>query len=130
MKIVIIEDSRLAARMIALLVERRGWTVMGHADSAEQAMALIARDRPDAVTMDLELPGGGSLDLLAALTGALGLPVVVVSAATYEGSPAVAEALRCGADACIDKASLGRSEALCEALAIAARRPAATDRGD
>jgi two-component system, chemotaxis family, protein-glutamate methylesterase/glutaminase len=119
MNVVIVEDSGVMARMLQMLIERHGWCVAGRAESAEAALALIASVRPDVVTLDLTLAGGGSLTLLKAVTEGLGIPVVVVSAAVYEGSPAVAEALKSGADACVDKASMGKSDALLDALIAA-----------
>jgi CheY-like chemotaxis protein len=117
--IVVVEDSGLMARMLTLLIERRGWRVIGYATSAKDASVIIRRLQPDLVTLDLSLDDGGSLDLLVEISDDIGIPVLVISGATYEGSPATAEALRLGAELCIDKAAAGQPECLYAALETA-----------
>jgi CheY-like chemotaxis protein len=46
-------DTRLLAR---LLLERAGYAV-AEAETAEDALAVMAEDRPDVVLLDLQLPG-------------------------------------------------------------------------
>ena len=45
--------------------------VVGEAEDAEQAIAVITATRPDVVVLDVHLPGGGGRAVLAALAGAL-----------------------------------------------------------
>jgi two-component system chemotaxis response regulator CheB len=122
LNVVIVEDSSLITKVLAMLIERNGGKVVGQAISAAEAMTIVRERRPDVVTMDLNLVGGGSLDLIGQFVD-LEVPVVVVSAATYVGSPATAEALREGANACVDKARIGEGDLLWRALTGAAARP-------
>jgi chemotaxis response regulator CheB len=103
------------AKILTRLIESRGWCVVGRASSAIEARSVVPACQPDLVTLDLHLPDGGSLDLVEHLAR-IAVPVVVISAATYEGSPATAEALRNGASACVDKTCLGRPEQLWSTL--------------
>jgi chemotaxis response regulator CheB len=107
LRVLVIEDSAasLAAIRLALTLQT-GWSVAGHAADAHTALALCKTLNPDVVTLDLNIAGGGSLELLSTLRWDYQVPVVVVSASTYEGSPATAEALMAGAEACIDKARI------------------------
>jgi DNA-binding NarL/FixJ family response regulator len=45
--------------------------VVGEAEEAQQAIAVITATRPDVVVLDVHLPGGGGRAVLAALVGAL-----------------------------------------------------------
>ncbi|MDO6413465.1 response regulator [Sphingomonas sp. BIUV-7] len=109
MRVVIVEDSGLVVRILTVLIERRGWSVVGHTSSAKEALTMIRASRPDLVTLDLNLPEGGSLELIGEVAR-LAVPVVVISGATYEGSPATTEAFRYGASDCIDKSFIGQPE--------------------
>jgi chemotaxis response regulator CheB len=103
------------AKILTRLVESRGWCVAGRASCAKEALSVVQACQPDLVTLDLHLPDGGSLDLIEQLAR-MQVPVIVISAATYEGSPATAEAFRNGASACVDKTCLGRPEELWSTL--------------
>ena len=61
-----------------------------------EALALIASEAPDAVLLDLKMPGRDGLDVLDELGPALAdLPVIVITA--FGGSAAAIEAMRRGA---------------------------------
>lgn len=63
------------------MLERRGYTVVGEAESAASAMESRGRLRPDAALVDVRLPDGDGFELAAALTRAdPELAVVLVSA--------------------------------------------------
>jgi DNA-binding NarL/FixJ family response regulator len=47
-------------------------TVVGEAESAEEAVAVIRSTRPDVVLLDVHLPGGGGRAVLDMLTGDVG----------------------------------------------------------
>jgi CheY-like chemotaxis protein len=67
-RVLIVDDSgpfRGAARR---LLERRGYQVVGEADSAAAAFNAVERLKPDAVLLDVRLPDGSGLDLCALLT--------------------------------------------------------------
>lgn len=105
MKIVIVEDSAVSAAVIERVLEQKaGWQVVGIVPDAEAALALCADMRPDVLTLDLHSPRGDGLEQLSDIRTRCTVPIVVVSASTYEGSPVTAEALIRGADAVFDKA--------------------------
>ncbi len=71
------------------LLERRGYTVVGEADSAASAMDAVNRLAPDAVLLDLRLPDADGFELSAALVRAHPeLAVLLASADRAVPSPA------------------------------------------
>jgi DNA-binding NarL/FixJ family response regulator len=77
------------------LLERRGYTVVGEANSAATAIDACAQLRPDAVLMDIRLPDGDGFELSSALTRAdPELAVLLVSADRVPPSAARVQASR------------------------------------
>lgn len=98
--LLLVEDSRHAAEAMRLLARRLGLRLR-RADSLAMAHCHLAVYRPDVAVIDLGLPDGSGLDLIADL-GARAAPlrrVVAISADPY----AEPEALAAGADAFIAK---------------------------
>jgi chemotaxis response regulator CheB len=122
LKVLVVEDSAVSFAAIRLAMKLMpDWHVEQARDVAN-AIELGATTKPDVITLDLNLPGGGGLDLIGTIKAAFDLPVIIVSASTYEGSPVTAEALARGADACVDKARiLSDAPKFLEALDAAVR---------
>lgn len=81
--VLVVEDDDALARVVQTLLERRGLTV-SRAHGQQQALRMLQTHPPDVLVLDLGLPDGSSLDLVAHLRdgGQLtGLPLVVYSAA-------------------------------------------------
>lgn len=93
--VVIVDDDVPAARAIAASLVDAGYrTIM--AEDPVQAMTVIRRESPDLILLDLTLPGGGGLPLLARLLSIAATsmtPVIVMS----ESPGAAMEAMRTGA---------------------------------
>jgi DNA-binding response OmpR family regulator len=60
MRILIVEDDRLMAAGLALMVESAGHEVVGHAATVRAAMDLARARTPDLTLMDIDLGLGGS----------------------------------------------------------------------
>ena len=56
-RILIVEDERIVAEDIRLILESLGYTVPAIGSSAEEAVAHAAKDKPDLVLMDIVLQG-------------------------------------------------------------------------
>ena len=102
-RLVIVEDDDEVRALIELMVElddrfeHVGSAVDGHA-----AVALVSEQRPDAVVLDLELPGLGGLDAI----GLMGLRSPESRIVVFSGFPdpvTLIDVLRLGADAYLDK---------------------------
>lgn len=81
-RILLIEDEANIAEALRFLLTRDGWQVDAHADGAT-ATALIRSLRPDAVILDVMLPGRSGyeiLDDLRADPATSTLPVLVLTA--------------------------------------------------
>lgn len=80
-RILVCEDDADVARLISLMLVKAGFAA-DTAHSAEQAIDCLARDRYDAVTVDLKMPGQSGAAFIAALRRdekTRDLPVVVIS---------------------------------------------------
>ena len=64
-RIVLVDDHALVLAGLRMLIESQaGLAVVGEASSGEQALALVARERPEIVLLDLDLGGRSGLDLI------------------------------------------------------------------
>jgi two-component system chemotaxis response regulator CheB len=110
-RVLIVEDS-LNVRMLLkrLLEEDPVIVVIGSASNPYEAAALIAREVPDVITLDLEMPRMNGLTFLKRLMNQHPLPVVVVSSFTEERRELAIEALALGASEIITKPALPAAE--------------------
>ncbi len=93
--VLIAEDDRAIRFSLACSLRASGYRVVEVGDG-DEALVRVGRDGPDAVLLDLKMPGRDGLAVLAALGPALAeLPVIVITA--YGGSAAAIEAMRRGA---------------------------------
>lgn len=74
LKVLLVDDERLARaelrRLLAPHVQRGAVEIAGEAASAADAIAQIAKLRPDLLLLDVQMPGASGFDLLAALDDA------------------------------------------------------------
>lgn len=104
LRVLVVDDSLTIRAMVEALISRqKGCRVVGVAADVPTARAMIRDLVPNVVTLDLNMPGIDGFAFLDELKKYPHAPVIVVSSATSEGSPAVEEALRRGAEACFDK---------------------------
>jgi len=93
--VLVADDDRTIRRNLVLLLRSEGYEALEAADGGE-ALARVRADGPDAVLLDLKMPGRDGLEVLAELGPALAdLPVIVITA--FGGSAAAIEAMRRGA---------------------------------
>ena len=96
-KLLIVDDSALMRKLLEKIFNETGEFDLRIARSGEEALEEIARDRPDVVTLDINMPGMGGLACLDRIMIEHPTPVVMVSSLTAEGERMTLEALRCGA---------------------------------
>jgi CheY-like chemotaxis protein len=83
-KILIADDSRFQVALLSNSVEERGFEVVSALDALQAWMTAI-RSFPDAIVLDINMPGGSGIEVLKRLrisTKTRHIPVVVVSANT------------------------------------------------
>lgn len=120
-RIMTVDDHPALRDGIAAMVELQSDMVMvGEASDGAMAVAAYANLRPDVTLMDLQMPGMGGIEAIAAIRReARGARIIVLT--TYEGDVQAAQALRAGASAYLLKSSL-RMELLDTIRAVHAGR--------
>jgi two-component system chemotaxis response regulator CheB len=97
-RVAIADDSPFTCRLLQSYLETDGeCEIVGVAHDAGTTRALVTRERPDVLTLDLEMPGGHGLDLLSDIVGRTPLPVVVISGVTRKAAATTLRALELGA---------------------------------
>lgn len=87
LSVLIVDDeplARLRLRTLLGAVTQPALVIAGEAGSAEQAMALVRREPPDLLLLDVRMPGRGGLALAAALRELPRRPAVVFVSAHGE----------------------------------------------
>ncbi len=94
-------------RIVTNVLTKGGIDVIGAAKDGDEALALCERETPDAMTLDLAMPGLGGIDVLKALKqrGGPAIPVVVVSAFSPAHGAYAVDALAEGAFELVPKPS-------------------------
>src|SRR3954449_8303787 len=110
-RIVVADDSRLMRRILADALGRQGFDVVATAADGDEALAACNEHRPDAMTLDLHMPGLDGLGVLKALRAGRGtsVPVVVVSAFSPAHGARAVDALAEGAFDLVAKPAMGDS---------------------
>jgi CheY-like chemotaxis protein len=80
-KILIADDSRVYVHLITGWLQDRGFEVVVASDAVQTSM-MVTRTQPDAIILDISMPGGSGVDVLKRLktsTKTKHIPVLVVS---------------------------------------------------
>ncbi len=97
-RVLVVDDSALMRKLIPQLLERdNSIHVVGTAMDGEFALKKIEELKPDAITLDLEMPRMDGIETLRRIMHHHQVPVVVVSAHTREGASTTFKALHMGA---------------------------------
>ncbi len=105
MRVFIADDSSAVVERLAdLLEEVPGAQLVGQAGDVPEAIRSIQKTNPDAVILDLQMPGGNGLDVLRAIR--VDHPYLLVLICTnYPNSEYRKECLSAGANFFFDKSS-------------------------
>ena len=101
-KVLVVDDSILMRRMIGETLSAAGWKVVGEAADGLQAVEQYQQLRPDAVTMDIVMPGAGGIYALEEILKIDPAARVVVVSALNQ-TRMISEAIRKGAQDFIAK---------------------------
>lgn len=98
-KVVIVDDSLVAREMLAqILASDPSIEVVGQAKDGKEAVEMVARLRPDLVTMDIHMPSMDGLKATEEIMAYTPTPILVVSSSVYgEGMGRAFDALNLGA---------------------------------
>src|ERR687889_7578 len=99
LRVVVVEDSPTQRTALVRVLEGAGdMSVVATAEDCDGAVAAVAANRPDAVTMDLDVPGGSGAGAIRRIMDEHPVPVLVLSALIDGSAAALAvEALAAGA---------------------------------
>ncbi len=124
-KLLLVEDNREHLMALTVRLKSHGYDVVSAADGVT-AISTVKKEDPDAILLDLGLPGGDGLVVLERLRSmghTVGTPVIVVTARPPEGNKR--EALKHGVAAFLQKPV--RTEELLLALHKALRQHEAVE---
>ncbi|ANE47556.1 chemotaxis protein CheY [Paenibacillus swuensis] len=97
-QVLVVDDSAFMRKVISDLIEEDPlFTVMGTAKTGREAIAKVKELRPDAVTMDVEMPEMNGLDALKHIMEETPVPVIMLSSLTSDGARETILALERGA---------------------------------
>ncbi|HTU84982.1 MAG TPA: chemotaxis-specific protein-glutamate methyltransferase CheB [Solirubrobacteraceae bacterium] len=130
-RVVVVDDSALMRNIVTRSLTRAGVEVVGSARDGDEALALCERERPDAMTLDLSMPGLDGLGVLRALRERTdtNVPVVVVSAFSAAHGARAVDALAEGAFDLVSKPTANEGlDAFIENLGAKVKAAAASRR--
>ena len=97
-RVLVVDDSALMRKLIPqILAADSSIQVVGTAMDGNFGLKKIEELRPHVITLDLEMPGMGGLDMLKEIMRGHRLPVIVVSSHSTEGASVTLKALSMGA---------------------------------
>lgn len=112
-RVLIVDDSAMVRKVLSLgFSADPGLQVIGEAASAEAAWEIMQKDRPDVMTLDVEMPRIDGLTFLRRFMPMLPVPVVMISSLTRAGAEVTVQAMQAGAVDVISKPSLGLAAGL------------------
>jgi two-component system chemotaxis response regulator CheB len=108
-RVIVADDSAMMRAIVTNSLKLAGVEVVGSAANGDEALALCERFRPDAMTLDLAMPGLDGIGVLRALRlrGDPSVPVVVVSAFSPGHGARAVDALAEGAFDLVAKPAIG-----------------------
>ncbi|MBD8617640.1 response regulator transcription factor [Sphingomonas sp. CFBP 13728] len=123
-RILIVEDEREIAELLAAYVERAGYEVV-KAGTVQDAIRAHAQSNPALVLLDIGLPGGDGLDVLTTIRRRVDTPVIMITA--HDDEVTKLSSLRIGADDYVVK-PFNPSEVVERIRAVLRRTQGATNR--
>lgn len=84
-KILVADDDRVVSHLVCSLLRREGYEVVPAMDAMQTVMFAMRAPQPDAIVLDLQMPGGTGLEALRKLkasTKTALIPVILLSGST------------------------------------------------
>jgi len=98
LRVLVVDDSALMRKLIPeILAADKSIQVVGTAMDGKMGLKKIEELKPQVVTLDLEMPGMGGLDMLKEVVRRHQVPVILVSSHSTQGAAVTLKALSIGA---------------------------------
>lgn len=104
MRILVADDDRIVVTLVAGLLRNKGYQVVPVFDAMQAFMFAMRPPAPDAIILDINMPGGTGIEALRRLKSSLNtalIPVIVLSGTIDPQMPEKVKSL--GADAFLGK---------------------------
>jgi len=95
--VVVVDDSQFMRFQIRDILEERGCTVVAEASNGKAGVEAVREHDPDAVTMDVKMPGMDGIEAVERIMAVHPTPILMLSRYTEEGAETTFEALEAGA---------------------------------
>ncbi len=97
-RVLVVDDSHFMRRAITKILEDDGrFEVVGQAADGAKAVEMVQKLRPDAITMDYNMPIMNGVDAVRRIMATTPTPIIMISAHTSEGARQTLDALEAGA---------------------------------
>jgi len=99
LRLLVVDDSAMYRQALKSIVETiPGVRCIGVACDGKEAMEKIVSEKPDVVTLDMEMPVMSGMDVIKAVTAkSLSTKLIIVSACSQSGAEVAIDALKLGA---------------------------------
>lgn len=112
-RVLIVDDSALVRKILAAgMAKDPEIEVIGQAANPYQARDIMVEQRPDVITLDVEMPRMDGITFLKRFMPILPTPTVIISSLTQEGKRTTLDALAAGAVDVIPKPVMGLVDGL------------------
>jgi AmiR/NasT family two-component response regulator len=99
--VLVVEDDYLVSLEVVRTAEEAGFKVLGVASDGLEALDLVRKTSPQAVLLDIQMPGMNGFEVARRIRDEMPTPVVIMTA--YEGRELIAEAKAAGVGAYLTK---------------------------
>ena len=83
-KVLVVEDNEKNMYLISFILEKMGHLVL-QADSGERGIELAAREQPDLILMDIQLPGIDGLETTKRIRRSGNVPIIAITSFAMTG---------------------------------------------
>ncbi|MBN1962417.1 MAG: chemotaxis response regulator protein-glutamate methylesterase [Deltaproteobacteria bacterium] len=117
-RVLIVDDSAVVRQTLLSILSNNGNFIPSVAPDAYIAMAKMAKERPDVILLDLEMPGMDGMKFLTKIMAEDPIPVVICSGYATNGSQTAMRALEIGAVEVVAKPKIGVREFLTDSAVM------------
>lgn len=97
-KVLVVDDSSFFRRRVSEIINKSpALEVIGTANNGVEAIEMVAKLRPDVVTMDIEMPVMDGITAVKKIMASNPVPILMFSSLTHQGATATLDALEAGA---------------------------------